>query len=93
VLKIFKYDFQQVSKEEKIEKNKNNSDEDRLMTRVETPKKKHMQQKVEFHTKDLPFRVNGEENSVLRIYYFLNAPIIKYVHHTVGFFFKTTNTY
>ena len=86
MLKVFKHDFQQIDlKDEKNERNRKDTDKDTLMKRVETPKKKQMQKKVEFHTKDLPFRVDGEESSFLRIFYFINAPIIKYVHHTVSF--------
>lgn len=37
----------------------------------------------QFHATDLPFRVSGEEFIGFRLFYFLDTPIIKYLHHTL----------
>lgn len=90
---MFRYDFEAVQPEKKEEKREDetksvNTDKNRLMFKMQEPKiKKKSKGKDEFHTKDLPFRVDGEETSLFRIYYFLNAPIIKFVHHMVRHLF------
>jgi hypothetical protein len=37
----------------------------------------------QFHATDLPFRVSGEEFIGFRLFYFLDTPIIKFLHHTL----------
>ena len=70
--KLFKYDFEAVSA----------TDKKKIGIKPKKNEKKAIRDS--FYMKDLPFRVSGEESIFFRFFYFLNAPIIKYVHHAVN---------
>ena len=66
-LKVFKYDFEKVSA----------SDKKKVGTKLQ--KKNNESIRDAFHSKELPYRVSGEEAIYARIFYFISTPIIKYV--------------
>ncbi len=68
ILKIFRYDIEVYIPKEKIKE----------LSGLKSPSE---QQELPFHATDLPFRVSGDEFIGFRLFYFLNAPIIKYVYH------------
>jgi hypothetical protein len=70
-LQILRYDYELVTVVDKKKLNKvaDNNDDNKIINNEH------------FHVTDLPFRLDGNESQYARLFYFLNAPIIKYVHH------------
>jgi len=75
VLKLFSYDY------EKKAASKSSKNEEKH--EFANGHKQEANLSHEFFVTDLPFRVSGNEFIGFRLFYFLNAPIIKYVHHTL----------
>ena len=81
--KLFGYDYERVVAErvEKVVVSKKKNQVDVKKEPTIMKKRNNANLPDQFYTTALPFRVEGNENIALRIFYFLNAPIIKYVHH------------
>ena len=73
VLKLFSYDYE---KKAASRSSKNEEKNEFINGHKQETHLSH-----EFFVTDLPFRVSGNEFIGFRLFYFLNAPIIKYVHH------------